>query len=97
MALECSEDSDSMGTFTGLSGSSECPSLVDALEQACTADGLLPDRLDEPSRGAFSVRPIGRIQIVEAAGLPLSLSTSGVVRPAQVTAFLQFQGEARIH
>jgi AraC family transcriptional regulator, positive regulator of tynA and feaB len=97
MALECSEDSDSVGTFTGLSGPSECLSLVDALEQACAADSLLPSRPDEPSPGSFSVLPIGRIQIVEAAGLPLSLSTSRVARPAQVTALLQFQGGARIH
>jgi hypothetical protein len=60
-----------------------------SLEKACEIDSRFPGEVDAGSRPTFSVRTIGRVEIVEAAGRPLSLTTDGGAYPAQVTAFLQ--------
>jgi AraC family transcriptional regulator, positive regulator of tynA and feaB len=70
--------------------------LYKALEKACEVDSRSPGRLDGVSRGAISASTIGRIEIVEAAGRPLSLTTDGRAHPGQVTAFLQLRGTSSI-
>lgn len=70
--------------------------FAESLEKACESDSPLNGQVDGGSRGAFSARSIGRIEIVEAAGRPLSVVTEGRVHPGQVTAYLQLRGTSSI-
>jgi AraC family transcriptional regulator, positive regulator of tynA and feaB len=97
MILESSSGLVAVGTSERISESAEGAGLVRALKAACEVDPDPSARLGKGARGVFSARTIGRIEIVEAAGRPLSLTTDGRAHPGQVTAFLQFRGTASIH
>ncbi|NCC27030.1 MAG: helix-turn-helix domain-containing protein [Gammaproteobacteria bacterium] len=97
MVLESSSGSVSFGTFDRLPASAEGVGFVRALEKACALETLRPGRLDDGSGWSFSARTIGRVEIVEASGRPLTLITDGRVNLGQLTAFVQFRGTASIH
>ena len=96
MRLEPSFRSACAGTFDHGSASARGPGLVKSLEKACEIDSAPPEDVDGHARRAFSARTIGRIEIVEVAGRPLSLITDGREHPGQITAFLQLRGRASI-
>jgi AraC-like DNA-binding protein len=96
MKLESSLGSAAAGTFDHEPSSVGGSGFAKALEKACRSDPRLPGQVDADARHAFSARSIGRIEIVEAAGRPLSLISDGGAHPAQVTAFLQFRGTSSI-
>lgn len=94
--MESSAGSVAADVFDRASGSGECMSFAMALKQACEGGHPFPGRWDDSPRDVFNARTIGRVEIVEAAGRPLSLSTDGRVHPARLTAFLQFRGTGSI-
>ena len=97
MVLESSSGDVSVGTFDSVRASAGALGFASELEKACEPKAHHPGWLDDGSGGTFSACTIGRVEIVEAAGRPLTVTTGGRVTLGQVTALVQFRGTASIH